>query len=738
MSQSICVLAVFVCLSVSAAAQQPKPSAATAETTREFTPPRLAMPPVIDGALDDEAWAGAPLELGEWLSYNPLYGDKLPHRTDVWGAYDADYLYFAFRCTDPEPQKIKTAVRRRDTAFQDDWVGFALDSLGTRQTSYDHFINPSGMQMDILNSAASGEELAPDWVWESAARQTDTGYTVEVRIPFQSIRFKGGSQVRMGIRFWRRISRLGVSVSWPDMPPGRTMFEGQATLVYADLEERRTRELMPTSTFSMRQARETPSRFGDPDNDGDVGVSVKYGITSSVTLDATVNPDFSQVESDAFQVEINQRFPVFYSEKRPFFMEGSGLFSLAGPGGDVSLVSAVHTRRIEDPSFGVKLTGSAGRVTFGTLTALDQAPGRGTRETNPYFGREKLFNVARAQYSMGPGNYIGALLTDTEFASGHNRAAGADFAMKLSASQRLTGMALYTMTRTPDGKTRRQGGAGHASYWYNTKQWTFAATGEHYERDFEMDTAFYNRTGHTGGWIYTDYNFYPDKKKYPAIRRIVPRFFGTATRDRVQRGDEWLALTGIRMHFTRQGFLLVDQFFGEEVFAGRSFKIDRLRGIGNVQILRWLFVNSNFMTGYAPFYDPVNPLQGRTWNARLGVTLQPTGAISQDISFNYVTFDREDTGANLYTVRILNTRTTYQFTKYLAARAIVQYDSQRRRVLTDVLGSYEFRPGTVFYAGYGSLIEQRLYDEDRWITGRGDYITTTRGLFLKASYLYRF
>ncbi len=144
------------------------------------------------------------------------------------------------------------------------------------------------------------------------------------------------------------------------------------------------------------------------------------------------------------------------------------------------------------------------------------------------------------------------------------------------------------------------------------------------------------------------------------------------------------------------------------------------------------------MRGLAPFDDPVSPLQGRTWNARVGVTLEPTPAISRDISFNCVTFDREDTGAYLYTVRILNTTSTYQFTRYLATRAIVQYDSQRRRVLTDLLGSYEFRPGTVFYAGYGSLIEQRLYEDDRWITGRGDYITTTRGLFLKASYLYRF
>src|SRR5262249_28373172 len=161
-----------------------------------------------------------------------------------------------------------------------------------------------------------------DFVWESAGRITDDGYSVELKLPLQSIRFRGGKDVKMGILFWRRLSRAGMSSSWPDIPPGQWVFNRHAHLVFSDLEQPRLIELLPSFTYSINQLRATSSRWNDASRNADVGLSAKFGITSSITLDATINPDFSQVESDAFQVQVNQRFPIFYSEKRPFFMEG--------------------------------------------------------------------------------------------------------------------------------------------------------------------------------------------------------------------------------------------------------------------------------------------------------------------------------------------------------------------------------------------------------------------------------
>src|SRR5262249_10306693 len=156
-------------------------------------------------------------------------------------------------------------------------------------------------------------------------------------------RFKSGALVRMGILFWRRVSRLGVSVSWPDVPAGKSFIERHALMTLQSLKQPLTLEVIPSATWSVRQTRVDPTSLGPVDSQPDAGISAKYGVTSAITVEGTFNPDFSQVESDAFQVEVNQRFPVFYPEKRPFFMEGMGTFELAGAGGDSNMRTAVHT-----------------------------------------------------------------------------------------------------------------------------------------------------------------------------------------------------------------------------------------------------------------------------------------------------------------------------------------------------------------------------------------------------------
>jgi hypothetical protein len=194
------VAAIGLALSASLAAQEPA-TVKPATTRPELHAYRVSRPPIIDGALDDEAWTHPSMETTEWLSYNPLNGDRVPQQTHVWVAYDDSYFYFAFKCDDPEPAGIKTSVARRDNVWSDDWVGLSLDSLGSGQLAYHMMVNPSGIQMDMLNSVAGGEDPAPDWIWDSAGRLTDTGYTVEIRLPLQSIRFMGGENLRMGILF---------------------------------------------------------------------------------------------------------------------------------------------------------------------------------------------------------------------------------------------------------------------------------------------------------------------------------------------------------------------------------------------------------------------------------------------------------------------------------------------------------------------------------------------------------
>src|SRR5262245_6772773 len=252
------------------------PKAASTAARPELRSHRLSQAPSIDGLLDDDAWRETPAETGDWLSYNPLHGEKVPQSTKVWIAHDADYLYFAFQCDDPNPSQIKTSITRRDNIWADDWVGISLDALGTGQLSYHLIVNPSGVQLDMLNSAAGGEDQSPDYVWDSAGRRNDAGYAVEMRVPLQTIRFKGGSDVHMGILFWRRVSRSSVSVAWPPLEPGKWVFEKHASLAFGELKPRLPREVIPSTTYVRTQTRAAPSRWAGADDDGDIGISGKY------------------------------------------------------------------------------------------------------------------------------------------------------------------------------------------------------------------------------------------------------------------------------------------------------------------------------------------------------------------------------------------------------------------------------------------------------------------------------
>jgi hypothetical protein len=679
---------------------------------------RVMTPPKLDGVLDDEAWSAGPQPLDVWMSYNPLRGEKELLQTQVWIAYDDKAIYFAFKCLDPEPDKIRTTISRRDNVWNDDWVGVSLDSSRAGQMAYHMFINPSGIQMDALQTR--NEDTAVDWTWQSAGRVDAQGYTVEVRLPLQSIRFKGGDDVRMGALFFRKSSRHGLSWSWPAMPEGEWVFENHAQVAFGELHQPLLLEVIPSSTVSRNESRPVgQADWVSPRSKADFGASVKYGITSTTTLDATINPDFSQVESDAFEVEVNNRFPIFFSEKRPFFMEGFGLFNLAGTGGDSSMRTAVHTRRIVDPLAGAKLTGTSGKYTWGALVAPDASVGE---------DQYKVYSVGRAVRNFGDAQYIGALVTDTEFRSDHNRVVAADISLRHGKSFRWNGSFIGTESSNAVGE-RSDGLGGQASYSYDTRRYNVAGQFEHFDPGFRMDTAFVQRVGLTRAWQYQALSFYPTGKRYGWIRRVNPFIWMVGAKDKAQGGDEFFFLPALRFNFTRQGYLRVDKGMGHEYFAHQRFRTGRWMVDGGAQWTKWLNLGGNFNRGPAVFYNPLDPFQGRQRNLSARIGLQPNTRLNNQINYTFVHFARETTGATVYDVHIINLRNTYQFNKQFLIRAITQYDSSRRRVLGDFLASYELSPGTVVHAGYGSLWERLDYNP---------YQTTARAFFFKASYLAHF
>lgn len=717
------------------------PALTRAQTGVDIAVERAATAPKIDGILDDEVWTKvAPLPANDWVSYQPVRGDKMPaeFRTEIRVTYDDRNVYFAFHCFDNEPAKIRTNVARRDSAFNDDWIAMSLDSAGTGQAAYHLFSNPSGSQMDAINTSASGEQFDVDVVWYSVAKTTGDGYVVEIQVPLQTLRFKGGDQVRMGLVFFRKVSRIGVSYAWPEMRPGLWVFDSPSHLVFRNLKPRRLVEVLPSVTYGVSQTRGDASTWSGADSDTNVGASGKFGITSGVTLDGTVNPDFSQIESDAFQIEVNQRFPIFFSEKRPFFMEGMGLFNIAR---GENMRTAVHTRRIVDPIFGAKVTGTIGKTTFGVLSAADDHPGDVGDRGDAFADRNKIFTVGRATYALRRSDYMGAIVTQTQHAGRQNFVAGADLSIRPWSPLTMSAMFLTSQTNSGAGAHTR-GTASQFSYGYETRRVQHGVQLEHYDRDFQMDTAFYNRTGFTSVFSYNEVNFYPRGGKGFWLQRVSPFLFAKRGHDDVQDGNEYFVNTGIRLSFTRQAAFEIATSRGEEAWQGRQFKIgsDVFLFAGG-QVVRWLNIYGGGGIGPGLYYDDVDPFQGRSLFSFFGLTFQPNQHITQDIGGNVSWLDRDSTGERIYDVTVINAKTTYQFDKHFLVRFLAQYDSSSHRVLTDLLASYELVPGTVFHAGYGSLYERGpggLTDAQSAVRLDERYRAVNRGLFFKASYLRRF
>ncbi len=695
----------------------------------------------IDGVLNEKIWSLPPISQ-DFITFLPVFGEKLDQKTKIWMAYDNKNLYFAFKCLDSETNKIKTSISRRDTtASRDDSIGIVIDVMGNRQTSYEFYINPDGIQEDGLTSAVNGwsYDNSPDFVWESAGKIVDDGYQVETCIPLDSIRFKSGKgkEVKMGIIFMRNISRLGRIGAWPGIQAGQTQFNSMAAVIYKRFKKGLRLEVLPNVVYSRNVERENGGSWGESDSSTNIGASIKYGITSAITSEATINPDFSQVESDAFQVLVNQRYPVFYSEKRPFFMEGMDVldFGLISQG---MMVSAVHTRRIIDPGWAAKLSGTTGKMAFNVLASNDNAPGQAWEgEDNPHEGESAVWGIARAKYSLGSDNSLGILYSGRYFAGGKNNVLGADFQYRFLKNARLKMSYLYSNTQEPDQEEVQNGNGVNAMLEYSTRGINTFAAYERYSQDFFMYSAFQNRTGIGRGILYAGPNLYINSQKIKWIQKITPHIqysrlydFGTRMYD-----TNWLV--GLDTYFTWGGFLKVEFRREKEAWLGQLFNQDYFFTSGRVQLFKWLYIQGSYRYGDQLYYDPQEPCLSTGNTLTLEFILQPGVRLNLDFQFLHSALYRESDRQKLYSVDILNLLATYQFNKYFFLRGAVRYDSYEEKLLTDFLASFTLIPGTVIHLGYGSLYEKKAWENNQWVSDQDRFLNMKNGLFFKVSYLWR-
>jgi hypothetical protein len=697
-------------------------------------PVKVEKKPNLDGKLDEAVWQTKPIS-GYFPTFSPIFGEKLPFKTDVWFAYDNKHLYFAFRCHDPEPGKIKTSITARDTIREDDRIGVSLDAVGSRQTSYHFYVNPNGIQMDALNSSISGEDLSPDFVWYSAGRLTETGYEVEIRVPLKSIGFSSGTKVKMGILYFRHISRTGQEGCCPEMKPGWTVFNAHAAAMLENLKSPLKLELLPSLTYVSNQDRFTDTDWAPTEKSTDFSLGAKYGISSSVTMEMTYNPDFSQVESDALQIEVNQRYPLFYTEKRPFFMEGADIFRFH----TISygyFPTAIHSRQIKDPLWGTKLTGSIKKFSFGVLGAGDEWPGQewGTDPENPNLGKDAFFSIARGKYNIGKDNHVGFLLSGRSFGDDYNYVMGLDLTYRLMKHGRLNASFLNSTSKNPiTGEDSINGSNFNATYLYYTKKIGYGWGHEYIGSDFQMDIAYLRRTGLNHGWLWLGPYFYP--KKISWLKCISPGIIYHYLTD-FETGlyDDDLHL-GLQFYFKGGGYLETKTRLIRESWLGQTYDQTQYNFTGSVKVTKWLSLAAIVYCGDYINYYATPSYVGTGVNAIAEIILQPNKYLNQVFSAARYTLSLN--GDYAFKQNLYYSKTTYQFNKYFFLRGILQYDTYQKRLLTDVLASFTLIPGTVVHVGYGGLSEKRRWMNDQWQYYEGPLVNIRRGFFLKLSYLWR-
>lgn len=686
-------------------------------------PLRVESPPAIDGKLDDPIWQQAPYVTG-FRTFAPDFGKVMPESTVVYMSYDKENLYFGFRCFDPDPKTIKAEMTSRDNLRPHDWICINLDSFNDQQSLYGFYVNPLGIQEDS-RFAAGAEDKSFDMVWYSAGQIDEQGYTIEVQIPFKSIRYADTNPVTMGAIFERRVSRRSEQGTYPPLDPkkGYQFLIQMMPMEFYDIEQYTLFELLPAWTYSQRYAAPQGELVREQ-NKGELSLTMKYGITSNLILDGTYNPDFSQVEADAGQVDVNLRYGLFFPEKRPFFLEGGEIFNLAATGN----VQVVHTRTIVNPLVGLKLTGKLNsRGTIAAIYAADEllSPSGPT-------GEKAHFPIVRYKHALDDDSYVGAIVTGREMNSQYNRVAGMDGFLRIDRSSFVEYQGLYSQSKRPITGNKDDGHSLSLFYRYQTRDLDYEIGSMKLSEHFSAEAGYVTRTGILAFSGMMRPKMYPNSATF---RRINLTLSSVQTRD--DWSDQWETSNTISVSSVLAGALSASTSYtySTEIFLGQRFTTSGVTFAGGGQFTKYLNVQLNYRRNKAIFFSAA-PYQGRSGRFTANVVFQPWNQLDASLNLTYVDFYRESDGLKMYEYPIARGKLTYQLNQYLFFRGILEYNRFRRTLLSDFLASFTYIPGTVIHAGYGALYQRVKWENSAYVN-TDDFLETRRGFFFKMSYLWR-
>jgi hypothetical protein len=605
-----------------------------------------------------------------------------------------------------------------------------------------------------------GFDSSFDTVWRSEGHLTAHGYLALIAIPFKSLRFPEANQQEWGIILNRSIPRTNENIFWPRISnriQGRFNQAAHASGM-EHVSPGRNIQLIPYGLF--RSFRDIDLR--DPDHPvfesrtfkPDIGLDGKFILHGRFVLDATANPDFSQIESDQPQITVNQRFEVFFPEKRPFFLENSNFFTTP--------INLVFTRRIGHPEYGLRLTGKSGPWAVGVLASDDRAPGEILPPTDPNSGKRATFAIARVSRDILDQSTIGAIFTDREFAGGYNRVGGIDANIKLDQNWRIQGAAVTSSTRNVDG-THSAGPGYKVDLERSGRKFNLQSLYLDYSPGFVTETGFVNRVDIRQQNVNASYFFRPEGKFLnswgPTLRQFsIFDHSGTAL--------EYFAYPGLRFDMARATWINFHPFAYDGVFLRpqdftglttvKSYPQPFWGVEGATSWLQQIDFSWFYVSGAGVNYNPSAgriPFIAHEDQANATLTVHASGRLRVDNSYLLEHIREREAHLTAVTNHIFRSKWNWQFTRELSARVIFQYTgvlsnplisslSPTRNFNIDFLVTYLVRPGTAIYVGYNSNLQnldRRLIPTPTGLlTTQNDFINDSRQFFVKASYLFRF
>jgi hypothetical protein len=746
--------------------------------------PRIEASAEIDGVLDDEVWARA-ARMTDFSQYQPVDGRPAEDPTEVLVWYSPEAIYFGIRATELHGDVIRATSANRDNIGSEDQIQILLDTYNDSRIAFLFGVNPLGVQADgtrsdgfgggaggrsatgggsrNINPMAGNVDLNPDYRYLSKGRLVEGGYEVEVRIPFKSLRYQESDVQNWGIHILRQVQHSGFQDSWAPAVRANASFlaQGGTIVGLTDLRRGLVLDVTPSSVGRLDGARASDANW-EYDAAGSIGGDVRWGVRENLTLNGTINPDFSQVEADVGQVVLNERFALFFPEKRTFFLEGLELFDTPS--------QLIYTRRIVAPEAGVKVGGKIGRVNAASILAIEDRDFSGSGDTNP------VFAIARVRSDIGSNSTLGGVLTAREDDSDYSRVVGGDVRVYHSKLYYAEFQAVRSWAKVGDNK---YGGPLFKADWDRTgRSWGFRYSLSAISDEFEAAAGFVNRLGIIDAQAFNRLTGYGSQG---ALVETYGAFFGVSRiwdyRDPgdgpIEGGESINPSATLRGGWNvggsiERGFVAYNpaDYASYEVLSGPSPMVpspfvvpDPERNLfsGSVRLTTPTFqvmsATASVGVGDTPIFAEAAP--GRSIRFDGAIDLRPTSSLRASFQFTRLQLDRSRDGSRFSTESIPRLKVEYQVSSAIFVRFIGQYAARTRSALVDrnadpiVVGgevasaesSNEFRtdwlfsfrptPGTLLYLGYGATMEEpgqrRFQQLER----------TFDGFFAKVSYLFR-